>query len=227
MAGRILVIEDDQSIADLIKLYLDKQGYTVFIFNNGPSALEKWDDIKPDLALLDLMLPGMDGWEICQQIRKIEDVPIIVVTAKGALPDKLHGFDLGIDDYVVKPFDPLELLARIGAVLRRRGRDVPDNEQKVVFPGLVVDLATFSVTVKEQPVDLTRREAQLLFFLASHPEKVFTREYLLQEIWGYDYPGGTRTVDVHINRLRDKVEDESHAWHIRTVWGVGYKFEVK
>lgn len=226
MSERILIIEDDQSIAELISLYLTRQGYTVHVENEGLAGLQRWQEIQPDLVILDIMLPQVDGWEICHRVRDLYDTPVIVVTARGALADKLHGFDLGVDDYIVKPFDPLELVARTKAVLKRTRNDAFDKPRQVSLPGLTIDMDTYLVTVDGKKVDLTPRETQLLYFLASHPGRVCTREYLLKELWGYDYPGSTRTVDVHINRLRDKVEKDHLPWHIRTVWGIGYRFEV-
>lgn len=227
MSTKVLVAEDDNDIAELIRLYLTNQGFTVSTYSDGISAFKGWQEEQPDLAVLDCMLPGMNGWELCERIRHHSNIPIILVTAKGSLTDKLHGFELGVDDYLVKPFDPLELVARIRAVLRRKDRSTSEQPQKIELPGLTIDLETYTVLIDGNPVELTRRETQVLYFLASHPGRVFTREYLLQEIWGFDYPGGTRTVDVHINRLRDKAERPDLPWHIRTVWGVGYKFEVK
>jgi DNA-binding response OmpR family regulator len=228
MGSRVLVIEDDPNIGELIQLYLAKQGYTVEVVPQGIMGLNRWRAEPPDLVILDLMLPDLNGWELCERIGIQDKTPIVVVTAQSGLNDKLRGFDLGIDDYLVKPFDPQELVARVKAVLRRNVRnDEATSEQMVSWPGLSINLETYIVLVNNTEVELTPREIQLLHFLASHPGRVFTREFLLQVLWGYDYPGGTRTVDVHINRLRDKVENSELPWHIRTVWGVGYKFEVK
>ncbi|MCL6448853.1 MAG: response regulator transcription factor [Armatimonadetes bacterium] len=255
--GHVLVVEDDQNIAKLIQLYLTSQGYAVKIDADGASVEERLQNEQVDLVILDLLLPHRSGWEICRKIREQGGTPVIILTAKGDLRDKLLGFELGADDYIVKPFDPLELLARVKAVLRRSGKraagGAKGNEADgaaggvsggaaagvlsgtvsgaadgaaVNLPGLRVDLSAYEVFVAGEKIELTRRETELLYFLAGHPNRVFTREYLLKELWGYDYPGGTRTVDVHINRLRDKIEKPGQPWQIKTVWGVGYKFET-
>lgn len=220
--GVILVVEDDQNVAELFRLYLENQGYRVVLSGSGTDALRLLEKEVNDLqaVILDLMLPGIDGWEVCRQIRQGSSLPIIILTAKGELSDKLRGFDLGADDYVVKPFDPLELVARVKAVLRR----AKSLSRRVELPDLVVDLDSYTVTVAGQLVDLTPRETELLYFLASQPGRVLTRELLLQRVWGFEFPGNTRTVDVHINRLREKLEGLAHSWQIKTVWGVGYKF---
>lgn len=301
----ILIVEDDQNIAELIQLYLTSHGYAVKIDADGASVEEHLQSGQAELVILDLLLPRRSGWEICRKIRSRGSTPVIILTAKGDLRDKLLGFELGADDYIVKPFDPLELVARVKAVLRRSGERAaggavapggtavgaaagdaasaagaaddpragpagraasdaageirgggaggaafrPANETAgarnsgagaalsgtgsgepggaaVNLPGLRVDLGAYEVLAAGEKIELTRRETELLYFLAAHPNRVFTREYLLKELWGYDYLGGTRTVDVHINRLRDKIEKPGLPWQIKTVWGVGYKFEI-
>lgn len=222
----ILVVEDDKNIADLIQLYLLSYGFGVCQSRDGTDIEQYLQNGKAKLVILDLMLPVIDGWEICRRIREKSDVPVIILTAKGDIKDKLLAFNTGADDYVVKPFDPLELMARVKAVLKRTGERVTDNPS-LQKPGLSVDLSCYEVLVEGKKVELTPRETELLYFLASQPNQVFTREHLLKKLWGYDYPGGTRTVDVHINRLRDKLETPNQSWQIKTVWGVGYKFESK
>lgn len=224
--GLVLIVEDDKNIAELIHLYLVSHGYKVEIDENGTGVEQYLKGKKVDLIILDLMLPYLDGLEICKKIREQGNIPVIILTAKGDIKDKLLGFNLGADDYIVKPFDPLELLARVKAVLRRSSEYSLDRPL-VKWPGLSIDLSCYEVLIEGQKVELTPRETELLYFLASHPNRVFTREYLLKELWGYDYLGGTRTVDVHINRLRDKVERSYLPWWIKTIWGVGYKFECE
>jgi len=222
----ILVVEDDKNIADLIQLYLLSHGYRVYLSRDGTDLEQYLRNEKVKLVILDLMLPIIDGWEICRKIREKSDIPVIILTAKGDIKDKLLAFNTGVDDYVVKPFDPLELMARVKAILKRSVERVavsPSLQQ----PGLSVDLSCYEVLVENKKVELTPRETELIYFLASHPNQVFTREYLLKELWGYDYPGGTRTVDVHINRLRDKLKRDNQSWNIKTIWGVGYKFETR
>ncbi|MGO0122116.1 response regulator transcription factor [Desulfothermobacter acidiphilus] len=219
----VLVVEDDRNIAELVSLYLEKHGYRVLKALSGVEALETLQSQATDLVILDLMLPGINGWEVCRQIRAKSQLPVIMLTAKGELRDKLSGFELGADDYVVKPFDPQELIARVKAVLRRAGDTRP---KKVDLPDLLIDLESYVVEVAGTKVELTRRETELLYFLASHPGRVFTREFLLQRVWGFEFPGNTRTVDVHVNRLREKLDGLSKSWHIKTVWGVGYKLVV-
>jgi DNA-binding response OmpR family regulator len=222
----ILVVEDDKNIADLIQLYLLSYGFRVYQSRDGTDIEQYLQNGKAKLVILDLMLPVIDGWEICRRIREKSDIPVIILTAKGDIKDKLLAFNTGADDYVVKPFDPLELMARVKAVLKRTCERVSDNHS-LQQPGLSVDLSCYEVLVEGKKVELTPRETELLYFLASQPNQVFTREYLLKKLWGYDYPGGTRTVDVHINRLRDKLETPNQSWQIKTIWGVGYKFELK
>ena len=223
---KILIVDDDTNISELISLYLNKEGYETREVANGKLALEVFEEYKPDLVLLDIMLPGADGYDVCKEIRKTNRTPIIMLTAKGEVFDKVLGLELGADDYMVKPFDPKELIARVKAVLRRNTQ--PPEEEKVknriVLDSLIIDKDNYSVTYEGNLVELPPKELEVLYFLASHPKQVFTREQLLDKIWGYDFVGDTRTVDVHIKRLRDKFEGD-HAWSIKTVWGVGYKFE--
>ena len=223
---KILIVDDDTNISELISLYLNKEGYETKEVANGKLALEVFREYKPDLVLLDIMLPGADGYDVCKEIRKTNRTPIIMLTAKGEVFDKVLGLELGADDYMVKPFDPKELIARVKAVLRRNSQ--PPEEEKVknriILDNLIIDKDNYSVTYEGNLVELPPKELEVLYFLASHPKQVFTREQLLDKIWGYDFVGDTRTVDVHIKRLRDKFEGD-HAWSIKTVWGVGYKFE--
>ncbi|MBP3886680.1 MAG: response regulator transcription factor [Cellulosilyticum sp.] len=223
---KILVVDDDTNISELISLYLNKEGYETREVANGRLAVEVFEEYRPDLVLLDIMLPGMDGYDVCKEIRKTSRTPIIMLTAKGEVFDKVLGLELGADDYMVKPFDPKELMARVKAVLRRNVLPVVEEKPKnrIVLDQLIIDKDNYSVTYEGNLVELPPKELEVLYFLASHPKQVFTREQLLDKIWGYDFVGDTRTVDVHIKRLRDKFEGE-HSWSIKTVWGVGYKFE--
>lgn len=223
---KILVVDDDYNICELIRLYLEKEGYEVIVTYNGSKALEIFKSEAPSLVILDIMLPGMDGWQVCREIRRISNIPIIMLTAKGETFDKVLGLELGADDYMVKPFETKELVARIKAVLRRYEHK-PAEVKEVVFPNLVVNLSTYQLKVNGKEMEIPPKELELLYFLASHPNKVFTREQLLQEVWGFDYFGDSRTVDVHIKRLREKLDSEEQVWQLKTVWGVGYKFEVK
>jgi DNA-binding response OmpR family regulator len=226
---KILIVDDDNHIAELISLYLTKECYDTRIENDGEAALAAFEQDSPNLILLDLMLPGMDGYQVCREIRRTSNVPIIMLSAKGEVFDKVLGLELGADDYILKPFDSKELVARVKAVLRRfepvHNENI--NEIKSVsYPGLTVNLSNYSVVYNDKPVDMPPKELELLYFLAASPNQVFTREQLLDHIWGYDYIGDTRTVDVHVKRLREKIKDHD-AWSISTVWGIGYKFEVK
>lgn len=223
---KILIIDDDTNISELISLYLNKEGYETREVANGKLAIEVFEEYKPDLVLLDIMLPGADGYDVCKEIRKKSRTPIIMLTAKGEVFDKVLGLELGADDYMVKPFDPKELIARVKAVLRRNTQPIEEEKVKnrIVLDNLIIDKDNYSVTYEGNLVELPPKELEVLYFLASHPKQVFTREQLLDKIWGYDFVGDTRTVDVHIKRLRDKFEGD-HAWSIKTVWGVGYKFE--
>jgi DNA-binding response OmpR family regulator len=225
---KILVVDDDANITELICLYLNKEGFETESAANGKDALDIMQKFQPNLVILDVMMPVMDGYETCREIRKRGSTPVVFLTAKGETFDKVLGLELGADDYIVKPFDNKELVARVKAVLRRT--EVKENtSKKLTFPGLVINQANYSVIYEDQEIEMPPKELELLFFLASHPNQVFTREQLLNQIWGYEYYGDTRTVDVHIKRIREKLENETHEenWSIKTVWGVGYKFEVK
>lgn len=225
--SKILVVDDDTNIAELISLYLQKEGYDTKEVYSGKQAVEAFESYKPDLILLDVMLPEMDGYDVCKHIRRTSKAPIIMLTAKCDVFDKVLGLELGADDYIAKPFDPKELIARVKAVLRRTIKDeveVEDTRNRIVLEDLIVDKDNYSVTYQGNILELPPKELEVLYFLASHPKQVFTREQLLDKIWGYDFVGDTRTVDVHIKRLRDKFEGD-HPWSIKTVWGVGYKFE--
>ncbi|MFC0274845.1 response regulator transcription factor [Metabacillus herbersteinensis] len=222
---KVLVIEDDPYICDLITLYAKKSGYIVSSSNDGMKGLEMFYDNPPDLVILDIMMPKMDGWEVCSEIRRFDKTPIIMLTGKGKSYDKLKGFDLGTDDYLVKPFDPNELMARIQAVLRRTNPTL-DADKIIEFPLLKIDLKQYKVTCEKQEIVLPPKEMELLYFLASHPNQVFTRQQLLDQIWGLDFDGDPRTVDVHIKRIREKLGDSNPYWMVKTIRGVGYKFEV-
>nr|WP_307989883.1 response regulator transcription factor [uncultured Niameybacter sp.] len=225
--SKILVVDDDTNIAELISLYLQKEGYDTKEVYSGKQAVEAFESYKPDLILLDVMLPEMDGYDVCKHIRRTSKAPIIMLTAKCDVFDKVLGLELGADDYIAKPFDPKELIARVKAVLRRTIKEeveVEDTRNRIVLEDLIVDKDNYSVTYQGNILELPPKELEVLYFLASHPKQVFTREQLLDKIWGYDFVGDTRTVDVHIKRLRDKFEGD-HPWSIKTVWGVGYKFE--
>ena len=226
---RVMIVDDDANIAELISLYLAKECYETKIVYDGEEALKVFPEFRPNIILLDLMLPGMDGYQVCRELRTTSQVPIIMLSAKGEIFDKVLGLELGADDYMIKPFDSKELVARIRAVLRRfnvKSPAVPSNEKSVSYPDLTVNLTNYSVTYMGRQVDMPPKELELLYFLASSPNQVFTREQLLDHIWGYEYIGDTRTVDVHIKRLREKIKDHP-SWSIATVWGIGYKFEVK
>ncbi len=227
---KILIVDDDNNIAELISLYLTKECFDSKIVNDGEAALREFETFRPNLILLDLMLPGMDGYQVCRELRQKSNVPIIMLSAKGEIFDKVLGLELGADDYMIKPFDSKELVARVKAVLRRFEPAKPAISQAtgkyVEYPDLIVNQTNYSVTYRGENVDMPPKELELLYFLASSPNQVFTREQLLDHIWGYEYIGDTRTVDVHIKRLREKIKDNSN-WAISTVWGIGYKFEVK
>lgn len=226
----ILVIDDDRHVGELVRLYLQKEGYLVAVAQDGVEGLEKARAIHPDLIVLDIMLPKKDGWEVCRELRAITRAPIIMLTAKGEEADKLYGFDLGADDYITKPFSPRELVARVRAILRRAANVSAEEEEEGVlrFPHLVINIPRFEVEVDGEKIALTPKEFELLKFLAQHPGRLFTREQLLERIWGYDFYGDMRTVDVHIKRLRQKIEKEGlPVRFIKTVWGAGYKFEIK
>ena len=227
---KILIVDDDSNIADLISLYLMKECYETKIVGDGEEALSAVETFSPDLILLDLMLPGMDGYQVCRQVRSSKDTPIIMLSAKGEIFDKVLGLEMGADDYMEKPFDSKELVARVKAVLRRYHKQqttetaVP-SEKTVSYPDLTINLTNYSVTYMGGQIDMPPKELELLYCLASNPNRVFTREQLLDQIWGYDYVGDTRTVDVHIKRIREKIHDHE-AWKISTIWGIGYKFET-
>ncbi len=224
---RVLVVDDDKNICELIRLYLEKEGFSVVIANDGQTAVDLFKENTPSVVLLDVMLPKMDGFQVCREIRRISNIPIIMLTAKGETFDKVLGLELGADDYMVKPFENKELVARIKAVLRRY--DPKDNKDKeVVYPNIVINLSNYELKINGNPVDIPPKELELLYFLATNPNKVFTREQLLETVWGFDYFGDSRTVDVHVKRLREKLELAGEQnWQLKTVWGVGYKFEVK
>ena len=224
---KILLVDDDPNIRQLVNLYLQKEGFEVMMADRGDEALKMFKASPPNLMLLDIMLPGMDGWQVCREVRKISNIPIIMLTAKDETFDNVLGLELGADDYVVKPFDMKELVARIKAVTRRfQAADAPEKE--LVFPGLTININQYTVMYMGKELEMPPKELELLYFLASHPGMVFTREQLLEQVWGYDYFGDSRTVDVHVKRLREKLtEGEKLGWQIKTVWGVGYKFEVK
>lgn len=226
---KILIVDDDENIAQLISLYLTKECYDTKIVNDGEAALLEYKRYKPNLILLDIMLPGVDGYQVCREIRARENVPIIMLSAKGDVFDKVLGLELGADDYILKPFDSKELVARVKAVLRRYSpiekAPEPVPMKQVSYPGLTINLSNYSVIYNGNIIDMPPKELELLYFLASSPNQVFTREQLLDNIWGYDYVGDTRTVDVHVKRLREKLNDTKH-WKISTVWGIGYKFDV-
>ena len=227
MAVSILVVEDDRNIRELLQLYLEKEGYAVTIAEDGGQGMTKFRAIKPDLVLLDVMMPVMDGWTVCKNIRAESQTPVIMLTAKGETDDKVTGLKAGADDYITKPFEMKEVLARIEAVLRRAGGISAEKKiRRLVFDKLIIDMDAFELTVAGKKVDTPPKEMELLFYLASSPNRVYTRNQLLDEVWGFDYFGDSRTVDVHVKRLREKLEGVSDGWSLKTVWGVGYKFEV-
>ena len=228
---KILIVDDDENIAELISLYLIKECFETQIVYDGESALSAIKTFQPDLMLLDLMLPGMDGYEVCTEVRKTSQLPIIMLSAKGEVFDRVLGLKIGADDYIIKPFDSNELVARVRSVLRRATPQKPaavaaPAQESVTYDNLTINLSNYSVVYREEALDIPPKELELLYFLASKPNQVFTREQLLDKIWGYEYIGDTRTVDVHIKRLREKFKEEA-TWSIATVWGIGYKFETK
>ena len=225
MPKKILIVEDEANIRELLRLYLEREGYTVLEAENGVEGIKKWKSDKPDMLLLDVMMPVMDGWEVCREIRAESDVPIIMLTAKGETADRVSGLEMGADDYLVKPLEMPEVIARVRAVFRRIAPD--DAPEKLSFDNLVIDKQAYDLVIKGKRVDAPPKEIELLYFLASSPNRVFTRAQLLDEVWGFDYFGDTRTVDVHVKRLREKLEGVSDKWELKTVWGVGYKFETK
>ncbi len=225
--NKILIVDDEKNIVELVRLYLEKEGFASVCAYDGSEALEQFKKEKPDLVILDLMLPGMDGWEVCREIRKTASTPIIMLTAKSETFDKVLGLELGADDYMTKPFEAKELLARVKAVLRRIGSSEHASSKEVSFENLSINIENYELQIKGEQIDAPPKEIELLYFLASNPNRVYTREQLLEEVWGFDYFGDSRTVDVHIKRLREKLEGAEADWQLKTVWGVGYKFEVK
>ena len=227
MAISVLIVEDDRNNQELLQLYLEKEGYAVTVASDGGQGLAKFRAIKPDLVLLDVMMPVMDGWAVCKAIRADSQTPIIMLTAKGETDDKVTGLKSGADDYVTKPFEMKELLARVEAVLRRTGTVVTtESARRLTFDKMTIDMDAFELIIDGKKVDTPPKEMELLFYLASSPNRVYTRNQLLDEVWGFDYFGDSRTVDVHVKRLREKLEGVSESWNLKTVWGVGYKFEV-
>ena len=228
---KILVVDDDNNICELLRLYLEKEGYNVIIARTGMQAVQTFAEQQPDLMLLDIMLPELDGWQVCREVRKYSNKPIIMLTAKGETFDKVLGLELGADDYITKPFEAKEVLARIKAVLRRSGStyqsDPAENIKQVSYDNLVINPTNYELKVNGKRVDAPPKEMELLYHLASNPHRVFTRDQLLDEVWGFDYYGDSRTVDVHVKRIREKLEGVSDKWELKTVWGIGYKFETK
>ena len=226
MPKKVLIIEDDINIAELLRLYLEKDGFEVHIADNGGKGVTEFERLHPDLVLLDIMLPVLDGWGVCREIRSLSKIPIIMLTAKGETFDKVSGLEMGADDYIVKPFEVKELLARVHAVMRRYESDEGEQSKKLVFDKLIINMDSFELIVDGKKVDAPPKEMELLYHLASTPNRVYTRNQLLDEVWGFDYFGDSRTVDVHVKRLREKLENVSDKWSLKTVWGVGYKFEL-
>ena len=226
-AIKVMVVDDDRNIGELLRLYLGKEGFEPIVLEDGEQAVEQFDTVRPDLILLDVMMPHLDGWQVCRHIRKKSQCPIIMLTAKGELFDKVLGLELGADDYIVKPFETKEVIARVKAVLRRAGITQGTKAKTVSYDGLYINLENYELRLGGNVVDTPPKEMDLLFHLASNPNRVFTRDQLLDEVWGFEYFGDSRTVDVHIKRLREKLEGISDRWTLKTVWGVGYKFEVK
>lgn len=224
---KILVVDDDLNICDLVKMYLEKEGFDVILAYDGSQAINSFKSEAPSLVILDIMLPKIDGLQVLKEIRRISPIPVIMLTAKGETFDKILGLELGSDDYMVKPFDPKELVARVRAVLRRYNSKGNNDTKELIFKGLSINLSNYELTVGGQTMDIPPKELELLYFLASNPNMVFTREQLLDKVWGFDYFGDSRTVDVHVKRLREKLEGHEQGWSLKTVWGVGYKFEVK
>ena len=227
ISEKILIVDDDTNICDLLKLYIEKDGYNAVIANDGLTAVRLNETEKPSLILLDIMLPGLDGWQVCRELRKTSSVPIILVTAKGEVFDKVLGLELGADDYITKPFDTKEVLARIKAILRRTVKGNDADKKEVIFDKLKINLTNYELLVNGKAIDTPPKELEHIFHLASNPNRVYTRDQLLDEVWGFDYYGDSRTVDVHVKRLREKLDGVDANWELKTVWGVGYKFEVK
>ena len=227
MQNKILIVDDDENICELLRLYLEKDGFETIVANDGEKAVKFAKLYNPDLILLDIMLPLLDGWQVCREIRKQSDTPIIMLTAKGETFDKILGLELGADDYVTKPFETKEVIARIKAVLRRSNdKDKQNSVEEVRYDKLKINLTNYELVVNGVRVDTPPKELELIYHLASNPNRVYTRDQLLDEVWGFDYYGDSRTVDVHVKRLREKLEDVSDEWSLKTVWGVGYKFEI-
>lgn len=224
---KVLIVDDDLNICELLRLYLEKDGFDTVVANDGEQAIKVFESSRIDIVILDIMLPKLDGWQVCRRIRKDSQVPIIMLTAKGETFDKVLGLELGADDYVAKPFDSKELLARIKAVLRRTGSESTTNIKEVRYENLIINLTNYELIVSGKQIDTPPKELELIFHLASNPNRVYTRDQLLDEVWGFDYYGDSRTVDVHVKRLREKLEGISEKWCLKTVWGVGYKFEFK
>lgn len=224
---KILIVDDDANITELIRLYFDKEGFLTTCASNGKQALDKFHTEDLSLIILDIMMPEMDGWQVCREIRRTSNIPIIMLTAKGETFDKVLGLELGADDYMVKPFDTKELVARVKAVLRRFDAKTEDDSKEISYTNLSVNLSNYELKLNDNIIEIPPKELELLYFLASNPNRVFTREQLLEEVWGFDYFGDSRTVDVHIKRLREKLEGINGNWQLKTVWGVGYKFEVR
>ncbi len=228
MAGiKIMIVDDDSNICELLRLYLEKEGFDTVIASDGAKAVAMFDTEKPDLMLLDVMMPQLDGWQVCREIRKKSQCPIIMITAKSEVFDRVLGLELGADDYVVKPFETKEVIARIKAVLRRSGAGEAKKERQVEYDGLSINMENYELRVHGKTVDTPPKEMELIYHLASNPNRVYTRDQLLDEVWGFEYYGDSRTVDVHVKRLREKLDGVSDQWTLKTVWGVGYKFEVK
>ncbi len=225
--GKILIVDDDTNICELLRLYIEKEGYSTVLAHDGEQALQQFNKEQPNLVLLDIMLPKLDGWQVCREIRKTSDCPIIMITAKGEVFDKILGLELGADDYVVKPFEAKEVVARVRAVLRRMGTNDENAIKEVNWDKLSINLTNYELKVDGVAVDTPPKEMELLYHLASNPNKVYTRDQLLDQVWGFEYYGDSRTVDVHVKRIREKIDGVSDKWELRTVWGVGYKFEVK
>lgn len=227
MNNKILIVDDESNIVELIRLYLEKEGFSTVSARDGSDALAKFKSEAPDLIILDIMIPEPDGWQVCREIRRSSNVPIIMLTAKSETFDKVLGLELGADDYLTKPFEAKELVARVKAVLRRSDSKEASQSKKISYENLTVNIDNYELTIRGEIVDVPPKELELLYFLASNPNRVYTREQLLEEVWGFDYFGDSRTVDVHIKRLREKLEGIEANWQLKTVWGVGYKFEVR
>lgn len=225
--NKVLIADDDNNISELIKVYFEKDGFQTVVAHDGRQAVELFKSEAPSIVILDVMMPEMDGWQVCREIRRVSNIPIIMLTAKGEMFDKVLGLELGADDYMVKPFDPKELIARVKAVLRRSETKETNTEKELVFPNLTINLTNYELKINGTIIEVPPKELELLYFLASNPNRVFTREQLLEQVWGFDYFGDSRTVDVHIKRLREKLEGVEGNWSLKTVWGVGYKFEVR